>query len=152
VHAEELSPEEERHISNLSVIPAAVLTYILVALFVYVGHDQQHFTLWYYLIYFGLPFVIAVPATIFIAFEILYSRKTGKPVRCYAKRLTGRMMIMIAGVSIFFGILGATYFALPAWVDQWNVLLLSGIVWFAIWIVLVWRFRRIFDRLYRGQW
>lgn len=147
----ELSPDEERHLLNLSVIPALIVTYILIAFFLYFGWNQQPFSVRYCLAYFGIPFAILMPATFFLSFEILYSRKLKKPLKYCTKRFFSRVLILVAGISIFI-VLSITYFALFTWIDEGQVLLFTGATWFAIWIVLFFRFREIFDKLYTGKW
>ncbi len=88
----------------------------------------------------------------FISYEILYSRRVGKPLLYNIKRLTGRLVILITGVSTFVIILGVIYLALLTLINEGNVLLYSGVIWFVCWIGLFWRFRKVFERLYRGCW
>ena len=148
----ELSPEEERHLLNLSVIPAALVTYLLIACFLYFTPNQLSLSLWNYLSHFGIPFVIAIPVTIFLSFEILYSRKIKKPISHHIKRFLGRMSIILTGILIFVITLVIIYFALISWIDEWKVLLLTGVIWFGIWGPLVFRFKKILNKLYKGQW
>lgn len=149
----ELSPEEERHLLNLSVIPAALVTYLLLALFVYFGGRNELF--WSplnLLIFFGIPFAILVPTTIFLSFEVLYSRKARQPISHGAKRLLGRMSLVLLAVSVFGAILGVTYFMLTPWLDESGLLILTGVVWFGTWTLLWFRFKKALSKLSAGQW
>jgi len=147
-----ISPEDERHLLNLSVIPAALVTYLLIVCFLFFGRNQQSLSLWYYITYFGIPFAIAVPVTIFLSFEVLYSRKVKQPISHGIKRFLGRVSLILMGVFTFGTILGTAYFALASFINQWTLLLLAGILWFAIWLLLVFRLREVFDKLYAGKW
>jgi hypothetical protein len=148
----ELSSQEERHLLNLSVIPAALVTYLLLASFVYFGRNQPSLSPLYILIYFGIPFAIVVPTTIFLSFEVLYSHKARQPIGCGAKRFLGRMSLMLLAISMLGVILGITYFALAPWFDENSILLLTGIFWFAIWIFLMFHFKETVNKLSAGKW
>jgi hypothetical protein len=144
-----LSPEEERHLLNLSVIPAAFVAYLLLALFVYFGRSQSSL---YVLVYFGIPFAVAVPTTIFLSFEVLYSHKARQPISHGVKRFLGRMSLILLAISLLGAILGVTYFTLASWFDESRLLLLTGIFWFAIWIFLMFRFKEAFSKISAGKW
>jgi hypothetical protein len=148
----ELSQKEERHLLNLSVIPAALVTYLLIACFFYFTPNQLSLSMWDYLARFGIPFAIAIPITIFLSFEILYSRKINKPISYHIKRFLGRMSIILTGILIFVIALVMIYFALISWIDEWKVLLLTGVIWFGIWGPSVFRFKKTLKKLYKGQW
>ncbi|MEM4733880.1 MAG: hypothetical protein QXD70_05065 [Candidatus Bathyarchaeia archaeon] len=148
----ELSPEEERHLLNLSVIPALIATQILLALFVLSIKNQQSLSSLYVLIHFGIPFITILYITTFFSFEILCSRKVKEPLKRHIKRFSGRMVILVFGLSIFIGILITSQYMLLSWIDEWGVLLLTGIIWFGIWIFLMLRFKETFDKLYKGRW
>jgi hypothetical protein len=148
----ELSEEEERHLYNLSIIPAAIVTYVLLICFFYFGRKTQSLSLFYYLTHFGIPFMIAIPLTIFLSFEILYSRKTHSFANGQLKRFFGRMSLLLLGVFVLLSALGITFFVLSNSIDQWNLLLLSAILWFVIWTPLMLRFKGVFKRLSSGRW
>jgi len=148
----ELSPDEERHLLNLSVIPAALVTYLLLASFVYFGRNQSSLSPLYVLIYFGIPFAIAVPTTIFLSFEVLYSHKARQPISHGAKRFLGRMSLTLLAISLLGAILSITYFALAPWFDENSLLLLTGVFWFAIWIFSMFHFKETFNKLSAGKW
>ncbi|MDH5482271.1 MAG: hypothetical protein OEY22_05270 [Candidatus Bathyarchaeota archaeon] len=148
----ELSPDEERHLLNLSVIPALIVTYILLAAFVYFGRNQSSLSPLHILIYFGIPFAIAMPTTIFLSFEVLYSRKARQPINRGARRLLGRISLTLLAISLLGAILSITYFALAPWFDENNLLLLTGVLWFAIWIFLMFHFKEAFNKLSSGKW
>jgi hypothetical protein len=148
----ELSPQEERHLLNLSVIPAALVTYVLLASFVYFGGNQSSVSPLYVLAYFGIPFAVAVPTTIFVSFEVLYSRKTRQPISRGAKRFLGRMSLVLLAVSMLGVILGITYFSLAPWLNESSLLLLTGVLWFATWILLIFCFKKTLGKLSAGKW
>jgi hypothetical protein len=148
----ELSPEEERHLANLSVFPTAVVTYILIIFFLYFGQNEQSLSVFYYLTYFGIPFAVVIPMTLFLSFEILYSHRAKTSISGQLKRFSGRMLLILLGVFVFVIVFGITYFALSYWVEQWNVLLIAAIFWFAIWIPLTFRFKETFSKFYSGKW
>jgi uncharacterized integral membrane protein len=148
----QLSPERDRHIRNLSVVPAGIVTYVLLALFIIFARNQQSFSVYFYLTYFGLPFVILVPTTAFLSYEILYSLKMGGMRSFNAKRFLSRTTLLLIGVTIFLADFGLAYSTLSLWLDQWYILLLAGIFWFGEWILLVFRFRRLFGKLEKGEW
>lgn len=149
----ELSPEDERHLLNLSVIPAALVTYLLLALLVYFGGRNELFlSPLSLLVFFGIPFAILIPTTIFFSFEVLYSRKARRPISHGAKRFLGRMSLVLLAVSVLGVVLCLTHFAFTPWFDEGTLLVLTGVVWFALWGFLISRFRRAFGKLSAGKW
>jgi hypothetical protein len=139
--------DDERRIINLSVIPAAILTYILVALFIYIIHSQPQCSLIQYLLYFGVPFVVGMPAAVLLSYEILSSQKSNESFKRHFKRFLHRMSIIILGTGIFMIIMVAMYLVLSLQIGEWNVLLIAGTLWFSVWIPLVFRFRKTFRKL-----
>lgn len=145
----ELSPEEERHLLNLSVIPALIATQLLVFLFVLFIRNQKSLSLWFYLIYFGIPFIVILYTVTIFSFEILYSQKVKKPLKW--QRFLCRMVILVFGLSIFIGILITLQYVLFRLMNEWDIFLLAGIIWFGIWVFLVLRFKETFDKFYKGR-
>ena len=147
----ELSPEEERRLLNLSLIPAAIITYLLIAYFFYNIRDQTSLSLLYYMTHFGIPLVVIIPTTTFFSFEILYSRKTQSQTINF-KRFLSRMLILFIGVTSLVIIVISMNYLLFLWLNEWNIFLLAGIIWFGLWIALFFCFKERFDKLYKGQW
>ena len=150
--ATELSPQEERHLLNLSVIPAALVTYAFLAIFIYLERNQPSFSSVHYLIYFGMPFSTAITTTIFLSFEILYSRKAKQPLKCGARRFLGRMSLVFLAVTMLAAILAVIYFVFRTWFDENILLLVTTAFWFGVWASLMFRFKEAFNRLSAGKW
>ena len=89
----ELSPEEERHIQNLSVIPAAIVIYIFIGYLVYLIRLEQSFRLSFYVPYLLVVFALIMHATFFLSVAILTAHKAHVPLASQTKRFLGRMSI-----------------------------------------------------------
>jgi hypothetical protein len=144
---EGLSPEEQRHIQNLSVIPAAMVVYIFIGYFVYLVHIGQPIRLVFYTWYFMLVFLVALPGTFFLSEEIIYARKTHRPFASGLRRFLGKMSIAIIGAILFVTILETGSLTLSPLIDESGLLVLTGIIWFVLWALLILRFRRRFEEL-----
>lgn len=145
----ELSPREKRRIQKLSIIPAAIVTYFLFAFFIYQMRSQQP-SLTYSLVYFVAVLAIAVPMTMLVTEEVLYSRKVKKQRPFHVKRVLGRFAIVLGGATAFLGIFSVTQFALISWLGERNVLLLSGGLWLIVWAFAVILLKDKLQRLYDG--
>jgi small-conductance mechanosensitive channel len=148
METEEPSPEERRHIENLSVIPAAIVVYAFIGYFVYLVHIGQHIQPTFYVLYFLVVFMLAMPAAIFLSREIFYARKTHTSFTSGLKRFLGKMWIAVIGAVLFAAILETDDFALSSLINENSLLVITGIIWFVIWVLLVFYFRS-FNKLRR---
>jgi small-conductance mechanosensitive channel len=150
VKTEELLPEEWRHIQNLSVIPAAMVVYIFIGYFIYLVHIGQPIQPSFYVWYFLLVFLLAMPATLFLSQEILYARKTHRPFTSGLKRFLGKISLAAIGAVLFAAVLEIDSLALSSLIGESELIIVTGIIWFVVWALLVLHFRRRFDKLYKG--
>lgn len=148
---EELSSDEERRIGNLSVIPTAIVVYVFIGYLVYLIHIGFSFQSSFFLLYFLLTFMLAGIAY-FLAFNILYARKTKQPFASRIKSFLGMVLLLIGA----FATLGALYlvvnFALSPMIGYNELVILVATGWFVIWGLLVFYFREKFNQLSKGQW
>lgn len=136
-----ISPDEEKHLYNLSVIPAAIISYIFIAIFLFSIQGQQSLDLWFFLKYFGFPWGTIVVSTILFSFEILYSRKTKQPMRQNIKRLVNRMVAFFSLFGLLVIILVSTNIALSSSFNDRSILILATAIWFIIWGAFFFRFK-----------
>jgi hypothetical protein len=148
----ELSPEEERHIQNLSVIPAAIVVYVFIGYVIYLVHAGQPLQPAFYLWYFLVVFMLAMPATLFLSEEILYARKVPRPLASLIRRFLGKMSIAIIGAVLFGTILEITSLTLSSLIAETEVTVLTAIIWFAAWGYLIIHYRERFKELSKGNW
>jgi len=136
-----ITPEEENRLYNISIIPTAVVSYALIIVFILLTRGQPLPNLWFILTYFGIPFAFLSITTIFLSLEILYSRRTKQPIYSNIRRFFNRMIALIGGIGLFGGIVVLTYITLTPKIDDKGILLLATVIWFALWILLVFRFK-----------
>ena len=149
---EELSHEEESHLLNLSCIPLLVFFPLLGVYFVYLMQKDLLKSAFDVLLYIGFALVVAMPMTVFLSFEVLYSRKIRKPLRFHLKRLIGRMTIIGVGALLFSLTLGVLLATLSALMSERNTFLLSFATWALLWTAVVIKLRQEFTKLYKGMW
>lgn len=149
---EELSHEEENHLLNLACIPLLVFFPFLGVYFVYLMHNNLLKSVFDVLIHIGLVLAIAMPAIVFLTFEVLYSRRIKKPPRFLFKRFIGRMMITSFGASTFFITISVFLLTLSSLIGERNALLLSFATWAIVWFACVVGFKEIFAKVYKGKW
>jgi len=147
--ANELSPEEEKHIFNLSLIPAGIVFLAFLIYLAYAMHYSLLETLWDFLWLVTSVFTVIL-AIIFLFFEVFYSRKFNQSFNL--KRFAGRIMIMVIGLVLLIVVLNIFYTLQFLWTSEAITLLVSAITWFSIWFVLVITFKQAFRKLTRGQW
>jgi uncharacterized membrane protein YbjE (DUF340 family) len=143
----ELSPEEKRHIKKLSIIPAAIIVYVFIGCFIFSIRGNQYFQLSYYVAYFIVAFMLAMPAALFLTEEILYARKSKRPFAYYMRRFLEKMSITVLGAILLGIILGTANFSLSPLIGENNALILGFILWFVVWGALVVHFRKWFGKL-----
>jgi small-conductance mechanosensitive channel len=151
VETKELSPEEWRHIQNLSVIPAAMVVYVFIGYFAYLVHVGQPIQPSFYVWYFLLVFLLAMPTTLFLSEEILYTRKTHRPFTSGLRRFLRKISMAVIGAVLFAAILETDSLALSSSVDETGLIVVTGIVWFVVWALLVLHFRRRFSKPCKGD-
>jgi hypothetical protein len=147
-----LSPEEENHIRNLSLIPVALVFYVFLGYIAYLFAVNAPLPLPFIMGYFTLFFLLVFPALFHGTEQILRSRREKKPLRCYAKRFVGSMAIWLLGATAFGGVWFVTNVSLSSLVDWSMLLIITYTVWIGTWIFTVFRFRRKLDSLSKGDW
>jgi len=152
METKELSPEERRHIENLSVIPAAIVVYVFIGYFAYLHNIRQHIQPTFYVPYFIVVFGLAMPAAMFLSREILYARKIRTSFTSALKRFLKSMSIIVIAVVLFAAILEADEFALSSSINESGLLVIAGIIWFVMWTLLVLHFRKSFSKLFGSDW
>ena len=143
METKELDLEERRHIQNLSVIPAVIVMYVFIGYLIYLIKIDQNIQPTFYLPYLLVVCVLAMPAAAFLSQEILYARKTHASLTSALKRFVRKMSIAVIGAVLFAVIFEMDNFALSSLINQNGLLVITGIIWFVVWALLVLRFRRI---------
>lgn len=149
---EELPPDERRHIENLSVIPAAIVVYVFIGYILYLLNIGQHMQPTFYVLYFLVVFMLAMPAAVFLSQEILYARKTHTSFTSALKRFVQKMWIAVIGAVLFAAILEADDFALSSFTNENGLIVITTIIWFVIWALFVFYFRKNFNKLFESDW
>ena len=147
-----LSPEEENHIRNLSLIPVALVFYVFLGYIAYLIKVNATLPLPFIMGYFALFFLLVFPLLFHGTEQVLRSRREKKPLRCYAKRFVGSMAISLLGATTFGGVWFVTAVSLSSLVDWSMLLIIIYAVWTGIWIITYFRFRRKLDSLSKGDW
>jgi hypothetical protein len=148
-----LSPEEERHIQNLSVIPTALVFYVFLGYFVYLFFViKSPIATKFFVQYFVLVFMLVFPVTYFGSEQVLRSRREKRPLASYTKRFVGNVSLFIIGAVIFEVVWVLTNLTLSSLTNSTTVVIVTGIIWFAIWALTVFHFREKFSNLSKGDW
>lgn len=147
----ELSLEEEVHVQNLSVIPAAIVVYAFIGYLVYLFHNSTSVQLSFLLPYVSACFILALTA-FFLTWDLLYACRSQQPFASRIKPFLGKMS-MLASAFVSFGVIYVTAgFALSPILNDTQLLLLTAVTWSTIWGLLVLHSRKQLDRLSKGQW
>ncbi|MEM2995419.1 MAG: hypothetical protein QXI91_05340 [Candidatus Bathyarchaeia archaeon] len=147
----ELSPEEKRRIEKLSLIPAAIVVYIALGLFIYLNRNVKNISVYFCLAYFGAV-LFGMSAVLFFTEVMLTSRKTGKPLKAYSKVFFGRMLLCAFGGGLLLCILGVAYFAFSFMLSESQIVILGGAVWFIVWSIIAFRYKDKIGEIYEGCW
>jgi len=145
-----LSREEEIHLYNLSLIPAGVIVAVFWILFIYLMHINELKTVWDTM-FFAAPFWTLIVGTVFFTFEVLYGRRTQTPLKSHAKRLVGRISLLLVGMSSFLAFFGLAYLALSPFIGDYAILY-SGVIWLVILLVIYRSFKETVDNFIEGRW
>jgi len=148
----ELSPDEKRRIRKLSLIPAAIVVYISMGLFIYLNRNNLYVPLYFYLIYTGTVFLFIMPSAMFLTEIILTSRKTKKPLKTYTKMFLGRMLLCTFGAILLGGTLSIAYLTLSSIFSENLLVILGGIIWFIVWGITNFRYKEKIKKVYEGVW
>jgi small-conductance mechanosensitive channel len=146
----ELSKEEEIRLYNLSLVPAGVILVAFLVSFVHLMRTDVLKTMWDYLL-FATPFWTAIIGSIFLTFEVLYSRKTKSSIRFYAKRLLGRIFLLAACMLSLLAIVGIFYPILSPIAGDYSILY-TGVLWALLFFIVARTFRRTINKLTDGHW
>ena len=147
----ELSHEEETHVQNLSVIPAAVVVYAFIGYLVYLFHNSTSPQLSFLLSYLSACFILALTA-FFLTWDLLYATRTRQPFTSRIKPFLGKMSMLVTAFALFGAIYFVVCFLLSPMINDDQLLLITAIMWSAIWGLLVLHSREELDRLSKGQW
>ncbi|HML03950.1 MAG TPA: hypothetical protein VK487_11345 [Candidatus Bathyarchaeia archaeon] len=147
----ELSLEEEVHVQNLSVIPAAIVVYAFIGYLVYLFHNSAPVQLSFLLPYISACFILALTA-FFLTWDLLYASRSQQPFASRIKPFLGKMSVLAGAFASFGAIYIIAGFALSPIIYDSRLLLLTAITWSAIWGALVLRSRQKLDRLSKGRW
>lgn len=147
----ELSREEETHVQNLSVIPAAVVVYAFIGYLVYLFHNSTSVQLSFLLSYLSACFILALTA-FFLTWDLLYASRRQQPFASRIKPFLGKMSMLASAFALFGAIYIIAGFALSSIINDSQMLLITAITWSAIMGLAVLRFRKKLDQLSKGQW
>jgi hypothetical protein len=139
-NGEKLSPEEERHIQNLSVIPTALVFYVFLGYF-FVFHSNHPESLSFSLLYFFVSFMVAL-TVFFLTWDILYAHWTQQPFSSRIKPFLGKMSMLVVAYAMFGAIYLIANFTLSSKLDYSGIVILTAIAWFVLWGLLVFYFQR----------
>ncbi len=143
-----LSPEDNRRIQNVSLIPAAIVVYIAIAVMIYLVDNGGLRSAVSYMIFLGILFFFAFPFALFFTRIVLISRKTKTPLSRYRKQFFGKMTFSLIIGGSFGCFLSLFYFALSNWVGQDIIIGLTAAATFAVLGLMITRYRRKFEKLY----
>ena len=149
---EELSPEEENHLYNLSGIPFLATFISIMIYFVYLMQHDVLKSVTDFLMHIGLLLATIPPVTMSLAFEILYSRKVKVSPRFHIKRFSGRTVIILAGTLSLLALFGVFSKVVPLPIDEGSIFLCSFVIWISIWFVIVIKFKQSLNKLTKGHW
>jgi fatty acid desaturase len=149
-----LSPEEERHIQNLSVIPAALVIYVFLGYLIYLIHIKSPLARspLFYMQYLMLIFLLVFPATYFAAEQVLRSRREKRPLAFYTKRFVGNMLLAIIALIIFEAVWEVANLALSSLTNLRMLVIITYIAVMSIFVFIVFHFREELSRLSKGDW
>jgi cobalamin biosynthesis protein CobD/CbiB len=149
---EALSEEEENHLYNLSIIPLIAIFVLIMGYFVHLMQIGSLKSVSDYVFRIGLLMAILEPVAFFGTFEWLYSRKVKKTASFYMRRFVGKMAITLAMMASLFGIFSILLYATQMLTNEFVDLVGSFLMWTIIWATIAFRFRKVFSKLYHGQW
>jgi len=147
-----LSPEEERHLQNLSLIPTALAVYVSIGYAVYLIHTNPSLSPLFFLGYFMLVFLLVFPVIFFATEQVLRSRREKRPLAFYSKRYAGNMAIFALGAAIFGVVWVTTNLSISSLTDWSTLLIVTYAIFIIIWAFIFFRFRDKFNSLSKGNW
>jgi len=147
-----LSPEEERHLQNLSLIPTALVVYVFIAYAVYLIHINPSLSPSFFVGYFTLVFLLVFPVIFFTTEQVLRSRREKQPLVFYTKRFAGNMALFALGATILGVVWVVTNLSISSLVDWSTLMIVIYAITIAIWAFIIHRFRHKVENLSRGNW
>jgi len=147
-----LSPEEERHIQNLSLIPTALVIYVFMGYIVYLMHIVPSLSLSFVVGYATLVFLFVFPVVFFATEQVLRSRREKCPLAFYTKRFVGSMAIFAFGAAIFGAVWVTTNLSISSLVEWSTLMIVTYAITIVIWLFIVLRFRDKLESLSKGNW
>ena len=148
----ELSPEEERHLQNLSLIPTALVVYVFIAYAVYLIHINPSLSPSFFVGYFTLVFLFVFPVIFFATEQVLRSRREKRPLVSYTRRFVGNMALFALGATILGVVWVITNLSISSLVDWSTLMVVTYAITIAIWAFFVFRFRHNVESFSKGNW
>lgn len=149
-----ISLEEENRLYGLSSIPAVIVSTIL-AFYYGFGHlsylPKGVSIMWDLLWNLLTPGLALAPTVFFLTYEILTVRKE-KSTSLHVKRFLGRIIILFITESLLILVYLSAYFFLAPLISERFAVLSSLLIWLAVLMVGLGKFRVFFDRLEKGEW
>jgi cytochrome c biogenesis protein CcdA len=148
----ELSPEDERHIQNLSLIPTALVIYLFIAYAVYLTQNDPSLSPSFFAGYFSLVFLCVFPIVFFATEQVLRSRREMRPLTSYTKRFAGNIALFALGGTILGVVWVIANLSISSLVDWSTLMIVIYAITITIWAFIVFRFRHRIDTLSKGNW
>ncbi len=147
-----LSPEEERHIQNLSVIPAALVFYVFLGYIIYTIKTNPSLSDSFFLGYLWVYFFVVFPVTFLSTEQVLRSRREKLPLAFYKKRFVGSMAIFAIGGALFGTVWAMVNLSMASLVDWSKLMVATYAITIIVFVFIIFKFRDRFDRLSKGNW
>ena len=97
----ELTLEERKHLYNMVYLVFLVVFFSFLICVLYIGRNVLPWTGWNILIWFGLPYSIIGPTTVFLSYEVFYPKRVRKSRMFHVKRFARRTVSFIVVILSF---------------------------------------------------
>jgi len=148
------SLDEENRLYAISAVPLVIVS-IALALFYLFGHfvsqPPQTSVMLDLLWNLVIPGLALASTAFFLTYEILTGKKEKSTV-LHVKRFSGRMAILFIAESSLVAVYLASYFFLAPIISERFAVLCSLLIWLAVLMFGLSKFRGFFDRLEKGSW
>ena len=149
-----VSDYEENRVYALSAVPLFIVS-VVFAVFYLFGHFANlpagSSIMWDLLWNFVIPLLLLAPASFFLTYEILTGKKE-QPIAFHVKRFLVRMAILFITLLLLILVYVSSYFLLAPLISERFALLSGFLLWLAILILGIARFKVFFGRLEKGKW
>jgi hypothetical protein len=150
----QISLNEDNKLYGISSIPAVIVSAIL-AIYYGFGHltylPSGTSVMWDSLWNLVIPGLALAPTAFFLTYEIVTSKKEKSTV-LHVKRFLGRMAILLIAESSLVAVYLASYFFLAPIISERFAVLCSLLIWLAVLMLGLSKFKGFFDRLEKGRW